>query len=529
MYWQPLSSFTTEDGRNHPSPDVGLIDEEIRADWTTRSDALRHPVLRARFADLAWTITRYQRSRAVIAVAWRAIDSYVEAVERRLVADDFHAWFMLARAIELALSVSDPERVGRAKRVLLDFQVACRDRDPKYVFWPFDDIVWEHADALALTDQEKAAIIAELERILALRADKSDPQTFDPFTAQDAADRLGRWRTKAGEAAEAARAVSTAGQALEHAATLASSLTASAWLSQLLRRYHDAGDDAGAARVEQQIRARAPEIPGDMRTVSVPLNIPPEELQALAERVAGDDLPTAFRYFAAVGLVGEQSMRQQLETMIENAPVFSAIPLSIVGSDGFPAAELGSVQDDIEGRTFEQGARHIGFYAPFLNIMLARIREKHGLDIERFMAWLAQSPLFSPGQMPLVREGLAAWFAGDYVKEIHVLVPQIEAATRELLAKLNGSVRRPDPNNGGFRVLGFGEVLSDEIFRSKVPSDVRFHLRVLYQDSRGINLRNILAHGLAASDLFGLGAGNWVIHTMVLLGNMRITRHAPAP
>jgi hypothetical protein len=58
MYWQPLSSFTTEDGREHPSPDVGLIDEEIRADWTTRSDVLRHPVLRARFADLAWTITR---------------------------------------------------------------------------------------------------------------------------------------------------------------------------------------------------------------------------------------------------------------------------------------------------------------------------------------------------------------------------------------------------------------------------------------------------------------------------------------
>lgn len=526
MYWQPLSSFTTQDGREHPSPDVGLIDEEIRADWTTRSDALRHPVLRARFADLAWTITRYQRSRAAIAVAWRAIDSYVEAVERRLVADDFHAWFMLARAIELALSVSDLERVGRAKRVLLDFQVACRDRDPKYVFWPFDDIVWEHADALALTDHERTAIIAELERILAMRADRSDPQTFDPFTAQDAADRLGRWRAREGEAAEGARAVATAGQALEHASALASPLTATAWLSQLLRRYREAGDDAGAARVEQQMRERAAGIQGEMRTVSVPLNISPEEVHALADRVAGDDLLQAFRHFAAVGVVGEQSMRERLETMIANAPVFSAIPMSIIGSDGFPAAELGSARNDIEGRTLEQGARQIGFFAPFLHVMLARIREKHGLDLERFMAWLSESHVFLPERMPLIREGIAAWFAEDYVKQVHVLVPQIEAAVRELLSKLGGSVRRPDTNNGGFRVLGFGEVLSDDVFRSRIPSDLRFHLRVLYQDSRGINLRNVVSHGLALADLFGRGSGNWVVHTIVLLGGLRVRRES---
>jgi Domain of unknown function (DUF4209) len=73
----------------------------------------------------------------------------------------------------------------------------------------------------------------------------------------------------------------------------------------------------------------------------------------------------------------------------------------------------------------------------------------------------------------------------------------------------------------------FGKVFSDEIFRNKVSSDLRFHLRVLYQDSRGINLRNILAHGLAAPDLFGRGVGNGVIHAVVLLGNLRITRQAP--
>jgi hypothetical protein len=388
--------------------------------------------------------------------------------------------------------------------------------------------VWERADVLALTAQEQAAIIAELERILAMRADATDAQTFDPFTAQDAADRLGRWRAKAGETAEGARAAATAGQALEYVSASASALTAIAWLSQLLKRYREAGDDSGVARVEQQIRERAPEIQGEMKTISVPLEISPEERQALADRVAGEDLVQAFSHFAAVGLIGEQSTRERLEKMVANAPLLSTIPISIVGSDGFPAAEIGSVRDDLEGRILEQGARYIGFFAPFLNIILARIREKHGLDLERFIAWLSESHVFLPERMPLIREGLAAWFAEDYVKEIHVLVPQIEVAIRELLSRIGGSVRRPDTYNGGFRVLGFGEVLSDELFQSKVPRDLRFHLRVLFQDSRGINLRNVVAHGLGSPNLFGRGTGNWVVHTMVLLGGLRVKRDAPS-
>jgi hypothetical protein len=528
MYWQPLGSIG-----NQSFPDVAIVDDEILTDWIARSSALAHPVLRARFSDLAWEIGRYRRNQARqagtelpqnpgVGLARQAIDSYLDAIERRLVPEHLHAWFTLSRAIELAASISDPIRIERAKEVLFDFQAACRASDPKYIFWPFDDIVWEHARVLALTEHEKAAIVAELERVLALRSDISDPQSFDPFTAQDAADRLRRWRTAASETAEAERAASTAGLALERISAEASSLTATAWLSQLLRRYHEAGDATGAARVEQQIRDRAPGVEGEMRRISVPLEITHEEVVAYADRVAGESLSQGFRNFAVAGTVGEEGLREMLRRSITDAPLFSAIPISIYGADGFPVAEIGSIEGDIEGRTLEQGARHIGFYAPFLNVILAHIVEKHGLDLERFISWLSQSPVFLAERMPLIREGLAAWFAEDFVKEVHVLVPQIEAATRELLSKIGGSVRRPDPHHGGFRAIGLGEVLTDPIFQRTVPPDIRFYLRVLYADSRGINLRNIVAHGLASPELFGRGVGNWVVHSLVLLGNLRM-------
>jgi hypothetical protein len=134
MYWQPVQTFKAQDGREVHSPSVQLVDDEVINDWGARSAALNHPVLRARYADLAWEIGRYRRDEVKASgaapgelprgpeIVWahRAIDSYLDAVERRLVSDDFRTWMTLGRAIELAISVSDGDRqrLDRARPTL---------------------------------------------------------------------------------------------------------------------------------------------------------------------------------------------------------------------------------------------------------------------------------------------------------------------------------------------------------------------------------------------------------------------------
>jgi hypothetical protein len=77
--------------------------------------------------------------------------------------------------------------------------------------------------------------------------------------------------------------------------------------------------------------------------------------------------------------------------------------------------------------------------------------------------------------------------------------------------------------------IGLGDVLHDARFRTHIPTDLRFHLRVLYSDPRGINLRNEVAHGLAAPALFDRGVANWVVHTLVVLGLLRVRLIGPTP
>lgn len=219
MHWQPMSSCADDKGHLRHIPGIELAYDETIREWGRRAQAARHPVLRARYADLAWEVAKYRvaaaRDNPQAAVPMRpdavnarlAIDAYLEAVDRKLALDVFAAWRYLGRAVELAATVSDADRLQRAKTAVFECQSACECADPKYPFWLFDDIAWEQRNALALAVEEKAAVIAALERTLALNADRANPQRFDPHIAQDAADRLGRWHRQLGEETEARRGI----------------------------------------------------------------------------------------------------------------------------------------------------------------------------------------------------------------------------------------------------------------------------------------------------------------------------------
>jgi len=528
MHWQPLSTAVDAEGNARHSPEARVVDDEIVGHWSARAEAAHHPVLRSRYADLAWELPRFRhrelKLRPDVTRARTAIDGYLDSVERSLTADDFDAWNDIGRALELATTINDAARMERAKRVLLWFLADCEARDPRYAFWRFDDIAWSQSRALKLNDDDRATIVAALERQLGSRSKLEDPTLFDPHVARDAADRLGRWRDLAGEQGEARRAAHVAGRAFEAAAGLASGLTAITWLGDQAARYRQLGDQESVARVERAIRERADAARGEMKRFSVPLSVTSEEVSAWADQVAGETLDEGLRNFAGAGLIGQSSSESAVLKIAELAPLSAHIPISIMGDDGFTRAVIGSVKDDLDGRTVHHAAQLLSQKGPFLNVAWKKLQERHGADLNKLCEWLARNQFFPVARLRFVREGLAAWLAGDMLKAVHVMVPHAEAALRDVLAALGGGVTRPDTSGGGFHVVLLGDVLNHERFKAHVPEDVRFHFKVLYQDPRGLNVRNELAHGLAAFELFGLGLANLVVHSIILIGTFRVQR-----
>ncbi|MFC5327040.1 DUF4209 domain-containing protein [Bradyrhizobium oligotrophicum] len=121
--------------------------------------------------------------------------------------------------------------------------------------------------------------------------------------------------------------------------------------------------------------------------------------------------------------------------------------------------------------------------------------------------------------MGLLLQGVRAWFEGDYVKAVHVLVPQIEGGVRSIAGQLGKPVTKAHPKIKGASVaINMGDILySDEIVK-KLGDDVAFYLLALYADPRGLNLRNQLAHGQLRLTSINDHTARLLIHTLLVLG-----------
>ncbi|WP_266158612.1 DUF4209 domain-containing protein [Dyella silvatica] len=306
-------------------------------------------------------------------------------------------------------------------------------------------------------------------------------------------------------------------KAFEHVAEKATAMLANSWLEDLIPRYRNVSLMDDVVRIEQLIRSRSEELKNEMVEVSLPFEVTPDEMAEWADHVAGDSRQEGLQRLAIKCLQRPDQLAQEVLQLKVDAPLNAMIPMAIVTADGFTDATIRSVDNDLEGRTYQMAANHLGIDEVFVHAAFQRIEEKHGLTVDDLVAVIMESPFVEKEQEHLIRIGIEAWKAGDAIKAIHVLVPQVEAAFRGVLAASGASVRRPHPKVSGSKVIGFGDVLSQLLFKEGALKDVGFHLRALYTDPRALNLRNKLAHGLAHGATLNMGTANLVVHSLLLV------------
>jgi len=225
----------------------------------------------------------------------------------------------------------------------------------------------------------------------------------------------------------------------------------------------------------------------------------------------------------------EASLHHLIETSAARAPILAHSPIGITGFGGFTSAHIGSITEDMPGRIIYEAATAIGATSPFLHQALERAKARYQLDSGKLLGFLTKNPFFPAHSHALLKEGVDAWFGQNFVKAIHVLVPQVEAALREILIAMGESAVRPNKESGGFEVLPMGSVLHTESFRTRFDATARLHLRALYAEAKGLNLRNKLAHGVLGENFLGRGIANWVVHSLLLIGSMSIASKPPQP
>jgi hypothetical protein len=525
-YYGPVVIGTNVDGSPFYAPDLKEVDIEVITHWERRSEVTAHPVLKARYADLVWDLKKQAvGQRAEVLFARRSIDAYLDAITGKLYGGFLiHALQASERALELAVSVNDADRVERSKAVVIGlfeegtqprhFGIACQ-------LFTFLD---ERGKKVGLTPGERQRLTDGLERVLTTCTTRGG-DGFDMFGGQSAAQLLASQYEREGKRVEVERVIRAAGNAFEAVAEEAAPLLALGWLEPVHEDYVNRGMKEDAARVQALIVEKGRNVRGDLKQIRIPIEFDKAQVDRLFDRLTQGAPRDALLQIAYHMVPSTEGIKRLLQRQLNEFPLLAMISITKMSDDGLAAARVGGIEEDPDGRLIHELGQQISFYNSFLGDVLKRLRASCLLTAETIVDLLEESPVFSGERRPLLLEGIQAYLAGDATKAIHVLIPQIEHSLRRLLQMKRVPFLRQG-RNGTLQMKTLNEVLRETAIKEVLGEDRRLYLLTLLADERGYNIRNKVCHGLAPPELFSQPLADQILHSLLVVSLVRAEEKA---
>lgn len=515
-HFGPISTERYPDGRQTCTPDMTGATPSFVQHWDQRSKTLKNPILRARYSDLAWDFApMIAKVRKNPDHARLAIDSYLDSLPIRYRADMYERLPAADRALDLAVQIKDKERARKAKDALLDLhREVMKAMEGNWLF-AFDRLMQEKN--AEVTDADKAELVADLETVVKICADASDPKKFNPHDAQRAAELLCKHYDRVGHSQESKRLLEVVARSFEHFAGMGNAMLGSALLQTAVDSYRKAGLAEESARVRRLMQQRTSDARAEMTSIGQEIEIKKDDMEAFLKNVIIDNLAGSFVRIAYEFIPRKAQLEKQIKESAKSAPLMAHMSSSIMADDHVVAI-VGSVEEDPIGHLVRQASMVFTLSDIWMYQAFKRLRERHQLLPEHFAGWANRQELFGD-DLRLLLHGIRAWFDDDYVKTVHVLVPQIEKALRKVVDQIGKPTTKAHKRvKGASVVVNMGDILSDEEVKATLGADVTLYLNALYCDPRAYNLRNEMAHGLLDADELNLSIANWVMHTLLVFG-----------
>jgi len=381
-------------------------------------------------------------------------DGEMDAVDRAL------------RALNLALAIGDRARTAMAVEGVLDLHR--RIAQPNAIGtwnYVFDSLYRKRG--IPLTEAQKEEIIGALEHYLAVCCDR-DSEQRDPCAAREAAKRLRVYYRDCGRNDDAKRAILGAGLAFEHIAQGATHVQGLLWLEDVYQDYREVGLKNEARRVLREMEGRGAKAQKDLVPMAMPLEVCSEELQDAVDRLTEGGFETACQQVAYAFIPDLEESCDALERSRKTCPLLSLVPVTKI-SAGHIAAQIGSLDKDPSGRLIDELSLRTSLASLHLRATLDCLRERYGADTNTWIDYLTRSPVFDRRRLAILRRGLHAYFDGDYLTAVHLVVPLIEYSMRRMLQLLGQPSTRPGRERGMYQQKSLSEVLYDPCICAALP------------------------------------------------------------
>ena len=443
-------------------------------------------------------------------IAQLFIDSVVEIAEKDLHKNSVDVLKKLGRALSVALSINDRQRVNKVVDAIIAYEKKIIE-DNRPGLWGFSFELLVKNKKILLSKDKKQIILNNLERKF-----NHLIKGKDHLGAKGIADLLVDYYLKIGDRKKAKEILLKFGEMVQRQAKQISPILAGIWLEELYHLYLQYGLKNEAGKILNEIREVGRIAGSNLKEFRSSVKIPKDDFDKYIERLTDGELDTVLRNIAVRYIPKKDEVIKLLQRLSEEAPLSYMFTHKIIDVEGRPIATVGSLEDDIDGHIILQILQNMEISSLFLRETLNVLIDKFSLTAFKIVNYLYKSPIFDERRKEFFIKGIEAFLNKDFLISLHILIPQIEAVIRNLAEKIGVPILKSS-RFGGFFYRTLDDLLREERIIKVLSEDICLYFRVLLTDPRGWNIRNYVCHGISRLENFNQMIADRIFHVLLCL------------
>ena len=526
-YYGPQWTFAKKDtGEEVYVPDIKDVTKETIAYWEKRASIVQNPLLKMRYTGL---VLELKKKLFNIEPDYKSIKlAHIQAL-LNVVVGDYCQYETITldyaeRALYLAIGFRDEDLQERAVNAFYEAHKRHSGNDMHPGVWGkiFQSLIKHRGYFQKYEKELLEEQLARYERLKKLALENGNKTDQYSHVLSDQIDLLADYYHLTGEVEKIEPLLDTMLDAIKASVPFRGGMWGQGMIQQLQARYRKYGFDKKANQLFVELRDLGGATLDELKTTEFSVPLDKEMINAfLDEALEGTDLEVLL-YFLVQYLPRMEDEKRKLKERAEKSPLLDLISTFTIDSSGNTISRVGVGPDAERQKLYFFMYENMRFTIPLMHLHITKMKEQGKMTTESLMELLKDSELISDDHKDIVRRGLDAYMAEDYLVCCHLLIPQLEAAIRRLFALNGANIMRTKKNpEEGNEYLSLDSLLATDEAVKYMGEDIANYYKNVLTDQYGWNIRNQVSHGLLASDNFNFGLADRVVHAFLLLGMIK--------
>lgn len=520
-HYGPQFTFRAANGAPVYSPAFTEVTKEAVEYWNDRISECNNPLLKLRYATLVWD---FQQSICHKQNNGNLYNVIVDAALDVCNGDYFKHPVLTVNILEwlFAFTRNREDSFAKVKTAYADFEKRHSEDDAIRYWASRFQIMLDNKKCF--TEEEKEKMVAEHEARLSRLANPGEDLPLNPWTVKAQACLLADYYTSKTEKEEVKRVLAVMEKSFHDCKGAMAGMQYAGILENILHLYRHYNLDSEAKRMMVDVQNAYQEALAEMQPQKFEFEIP-EEVKKQADLMFGKGAErdqARWDHFTLYFIPLKNEEEKSLKELAQKFPFRYMMGSHFLDAKGRPMAEVGSLDSDFDGNLALHVVKNMNLKFHFLSMAIQEMLDCEAISVDKIMNnRIIPCPIFEEDRYDIIREALQCFMDEKYVLFSHLIIPQLENAICNLVEMSGMSALKISRKGKGYQLKTLDDLLRMQPVIDALTEDGAYYLRLVLTNQLGLNLRNLMCHGIATPQHFGYNAAAWLLHVLFMLSAIR--------